>query len=245
MYWNFLPEWIRMCARKSLCCANERLQVSQAYGRSPVWVRWWIWRRKTRENPRPQCLHWCGFSPVWVLCEWGKEKSKMKIRRNYRLSSKWNMCQITSCELSGYCFRRMHDRIRYTGMVWHHCVVSCANLMRLSFWMFSSMFCTQTVVHWCESVWIVMVRLILGKNKSKILPRCWRTRVWATNSDCAQNDLLQYSHLCTFLLLFRFRTLFPAVLVLDVSDPSDPSFVDRSLLIGSFERFVSSSLWNE
>lgn len=62
------PEWIRLWADKSPCCANDRLHVSQAYGFSPVWVRWWICRRNTREKLRPHLVHWCGFSPVCVLC---------------------------------------------------------------------------------------------------------------------------------------------------------------------------------
>lgn len=61
------PEWIRLCAAKSPCWANDRLHVSQAYGFSPVCVRWWICSRNTREKLRPHRVHWCGFSPVCVL----------------------------------------------------------------------------------------------------------------------------------------------------------------------------------
>lgn len=177
MFWFWLvePEWMRMCARKSLCCANDRLHVVHTYGRSPVCVRWWICRRKTLENARPQSLQACGFSPVctrmWTF--------KLLLSTNPR-SQIWHLYGLTPL-----------------------CLLVCkSNAPRvLNVFVQTLQLNGRSLVCVCREKreW---KKLKYFRSFGRCVNAGWLTRTCACRSDWAQNDLLQYSHECSFLLPF-------------------------------------------
>lgn len=64
------PVWIRLCMFSVERCEKRLAQISHAYGRSPVCVRWCMSRYGFLQNAAGHWSHWKGRLPTVRSCVW-------------------------------------------------------------------------------------------------------------------------------------------------------------------------------
>lgn len=191
------PEWIRLCAAKSPCWANDRLHVSQAYGFSPVCVRWWICSKNTREKLRPHRVHWCGFSPVCVLIIESNSNSLNNSRNLCKFSEGNIIYLIWTLRLLLSTKPRLHTSHWY-GLR-PLCRLACKSSAP---WVLNAF---GHIWHWNGRSPVCIFRFYAEKRIEFMLKLSWIERntgkltlVCVTSSDCVGNARSQYWHLWFF-----------------------------------------------